>query len=102
MFILLLCTFVSAAKWDNTQLKWFQCDMSTTQNSIQIIGWSMIVLFVCFLAYKSKIALFELLIGLVTLFFSMNVGACYWLAHVPFILIGIYLIWKGYQDSYKT
>ena len=100
LFMLFLCPSVLASNaWDETELKYFECDVTTTGKTILLVGSMFIVVLISFVIAWSKIPVLEILTGFVSAFFGWNVAQCFYMANIFYILIGLILIFKGFGDG---
>jgi len=80
---------------DAYSLKWKECDISTTANSIMLGVWVFAIVAIFGLCLWAKIPILSILVGFVTCYFAWYVANCFLFANMLFIVMGLVLILHG-------
>ena len=86
---------ISSAAADNFTMSRFECDTSTVPKGIIFITFVFVIGILWVFALWTKIPLLNIIFGLVTCYFAWNVAACFFLANVLFIVMGLLSIGFG-------
>lgn len=76
-------------------LAMMECDISTTGQSLAIVGFALIIVIICLACFFIRIPILSIFVGFVALYFAWYVAACFLFANILFIAIGFVVIGHG-------
>lgn len=85
----------------NFTFKRFECDVSTTGKAFALVLIILSVVVIWMFSFWLKIPVFSIIVGLVVCYFAWIVAACFFLANVLFIVMGLISIMFGITQAFK-